>query len=162
MAPRTAGLRAVPPERDRRVAPSWSAGAYPGVWGVTLWTTDRAPLLMGLGEQGIDLSSLGRLVERCWHDVTRRSPGVILDEYVILPDRLRAVLHIAGDRRSGAIGRVVARFKTALARAVQVAGLGTADRIWEEGFDGHLVQGPDELVLWRRRIRAGREGLVPR
>src|SRR5436190_18610032 len=115
MAPQTAASTDIPPEGERRVAPSWSVGAYPGVWGVTLWTADRAPLLVGLGAQGIDLSSLGRLVERYWADVTRFSPGVILDEFVILPDRLRALLHVSGDRRSGAIGRVIARFKTALA-----------------------------------------------
>ena len=132
---------------------AWSAG----VWAITLWTAGRAPRFVGMGPKGLGLNELGELVQRHWEEAFAPNPTVTLDELGVLPDRLRALIHVPWDRPAGALGRIVARFKRSLTRSARQAGLlGRNSCLWEVGFEGSLVKGPDELAFWRRRIRVAR------
>ena len=126
-----------------------------GVWAISLWARDREPIFYGLTATGAGLNGLGRLVRQAWLDLASAYPGIILDEFVILPDHLRAVVHIPANAEAGAIGRIIGRLKNSFARAAHGAGLTGRSPLLETGFEGFLIKGPDELAFWRRMIRAG-------
>ncbi|MEO8452874.1 MAG: hypothetical protein ABI647_24005 [Gemmatimonadota bacterium] len=126
-----------------------------GVWAVSLWARDRTPIFCGLTASGAGLNQMGELVRKAWLDLASAYPGIILDEFVVLPDRLRAVLHVPSNLKAGAIGRIVGRLKNTFARAAHAAGLTGRAPLLETGFEGFLLKGPEELAFWRRMIRAG-------
>ena len=144
-----------PPTPPRHLHPR----AQGGVWAVTLWTVDRAPLLVGLSDDGVGLSQLGRVVQQLWEDLPRRFDGVTPDEFVVLPDRVRAIVHVAQGPRPGSITRLVAWIKARANRLARDRGLAAGRPIWEPGFEGQLLTSAEELGLWRRRIRAGLDGV---
>lgn len=140
-----------PPAREALAPPAGELG----VWAVTLWAAGRAPLLVGLGPGGVGLSQLGRIVRAEWRALGRRYRGIALGEYAVLPDRLRALLHVAGGRPR--LERAVASFT---ARVARTAGA-EAGRLWEPGLEASLLLGPEELERWRRLIRAAAAGIFP-
>ncbi len=133
-----------------------------GVWGVTLWTANRAPLLVGLDPvAGVALSPLGRLAQAEWRALEGPGTNLVLGEFTILPDRLRGLVHVTGG--SAALGRALARFTARAGGARSSQGA----PVWERRWEACLLLGPEELEAWRRRIRAGpaglfREGCTPR
>lgn len=133
-----------------------------GVWGVTLWTANRAPLLVGLDPvAGVALTPLGRLAQAEWRALEGPETDLVLGEFTILPDRLRGLVHVTGG--SAALGQALARF---MARAGGACS-GHGAPVWERRWEACLLLGPEELESWRRRIRAGpaglfREGCTPR
>jgi hypothetical protein len=145
--------------REPTPPPAWTPRARPGVWALTLWTADRAPLLVGLNDEGVGLSHLGRLVQQIWEDLPRRFAGVIPDEFVVLPDRVRAIVHVGRAPRPESVARVVAWIKARANRLAREAGLGGGRRVWEPGYEGQLLTSAEELGFWRRRIRAGLAGV---
>lgn len=136
--------------------------ATAGVWGVTLWTARRAPLLVGLDPAaGVALTLLGRLAQAEWHALEGPGTSLVLGEFTILPDRLRGLVHVTGG--PAALGQALARF-TARAGGARSGHRGP---VWERRWEACLLLGPEELESWRRRIRAGaagifREGWTPR
>lgn len=126
-----------------------------GVWAISLWTRNREPILYGLTAGGAGLNALGRLARQSWLELASAYPEIILDEFVILPDHLRAVLHVPPNAEAGTIGRIIGRLKNSFARAAHKAGLTGRSPLLETGFEGFLIRGPEELALWRRMIRAG-------
>jgi hypothetical protein len=126
-----------------------------GIWALTLWTANRAPLLVGLNEEGVGLSHLGRLVQQIWEDLPRRFSCLTPDEFVILPDRVRAIVYLEWGRPHESIVRIVAWVKARINRLAREHGLVSGRPIWEAGFEGQLLASVEELGLWRRRIRAG-------
>ena len=139
-------------------ASAWVPGA--AIWGITLWTAERAPLLVALTGQGVGLSPLGRIAQREWEDLHRRFPGIAQHDFAILPDRMRALLHVPRSHRIGTVGRMLRWFKASVQRAAAAAG-SPHRAVWAPGFDGHLITNPEELWLWRRRIREGLSRFAP-
>jgi len=125
------------------------------VWAITLWTADRAPLLVGLTGQGLGLSRLGRLARQHWEGLDDRFPCIAHRDFAILPDRMRALVHIPWNHRVRAVGRIVRWFKASVERAARKQDLIEAAPIWDAKFEVQLVSSAEELWLWRRRINAG-------
>lgn len=77
--------------------------SLPGEYFVTICTRDRAPTLADL--------RLSEIVQTTWHELPRRFPGVVLDEFVIMPNHIHAIIVFAEDLGAmpGAptLGRVV-------------------------------------------------------
>lgn len=129
-----------------------------GVWTLTLWTVGRAPLLVGIGREGLGLTPLGRLVDEECRGIERRFPEVLRDEFVVLPDRVRILVHVPPSSARLSVGRLVAWLKARVGRRARAAGLAAA-ALWETGYEGQVLLGPEELAICRRRIRAGLSGL---
>lgn len=126
---------------------------HSGIWAVTLWTAGRVPSLVAFGTKRVDASLLGRLVLDRWGGIPSRFPDLVIDEFAILPDRFRALVHTPRLRR---LERAVLWFKAAVSREARVTALSFRSHLWETGAELQPVAAAEELVSWRRRIRTGR------
>ncbi|MSR01583.1 MAG: hypothetical protein EXR94_02415 [Gemmatimonadetes bacterium] len=126
---------------------------HSGIWTVTLWTAGRIPSFVAFGTKRVDASLLGRLVLDRWRDIPTRFPELIVDEFAILPDRFRALVHISSLRR---LERAVLWFKATIGREARVTALPCPNHLWETGAELQPVAAAEELASWRRRIRTGR------
>jgi REP element-mobilizing transposase RayT len=75
------------PERDYR---------RQGPYFVTVCTYERRCILWETTGGAADLSPLGKIVRDCWEDIPRHSAGVVLDEFVVMPNHLHGVLFLRG------------------------------------------------------------------
>ena len=130
------------------------------VWAVTLWTAGRAPLLVGLNGDGLGLSRLGLVARQQWEDLSRRFPTIVHHDFAILPDRMRALIHIARSHRVRTVTRVVRWFKGSVERSARGGRVPRPAPVWDSEFHLQLVSSVEELGLWRRRIRAGLAGAL--
>ena len=124
-----------------------------GIWTITLWTAGRVPSLVTLSRPRIGASLLGTLTLDLWGTLNTRFPPLTLDEFALLPDRFRALLHTEADKP---LIRAVQWFKAAVDREARRRGLSQRGVIWETGFERFAVDSIEELASWRRRIRTGR------
>lgn len=127
----------------------WQAG----IWAVTFWTAGRIPSLVTFGTRRISASLLGALVLERWGQLNSHFPKVAVDEFAVLPDRFRALVHAPS---LAELDRAVAWFRTATIQEARLASLTRSSVVWETGQELMAVETAEELVSWRRRIRAGR------
>lgn len=133
-----------------------------GIWAVTMWTAGRVPSLVTFATARMGASLLGRLVLERWEQMADSFDELTVDEFAILPDRFRAVVHSPGLAQ---IELALAWFRAAVAQEARLAGLAANGAVWETGSDLIPIESAEELVSWRRRIRTGQalglSGRVP-
>ena len=66
-----------------------------GAYFVTLCTFQRECRFGEVVDGGLRLNEVGIAADACWRTITRHFPHVRLDEFVVMPNHLHAVLHIA-------------------------------------------------------------------
>lgn len=124
-----------------------------GVWAVTMWTAGRLPTLVTFGPKRIQASLLGALVLERWEQMATTFIDMTVDEFAILPDRFRAIVHA---ETVAQLELGLAWFRAALAQEARLANLSSTGAVWETGSDMVPIESIDELTSWRRRIRTGR------
>ena len=142
---------------------SWDYCA-PGRYMVTLTLADRSREWLGklagkpastMAAAGarVTLTELGHIVDEKWHEIAAKWPGVEVEEFVIMPDHLHGILHIA--RRQGhPLGQIVGSFKarsTSAARklAGRLAGKPASTMAAERPIvPASLLAGPSGSSLW--------------
>lgn len=124
-----------------------------GILAVNFWTAGRAPSLVTFGERHVGPSLLGLLVLERWAQMATVFPALTLDEFAVLPDRFRALVHSPS---MAEVELAIAWFRAAVGQEARLAGLAAAGIVWEYGHDLHPVESPEELASWRRRIGTGR------
>lgn len=123
------------------------------VWSITLWTAGRTPGLVDFGGCRVGPSLLGRLVLERWEQLASVFPEVSLDEFAVLPDRFRALVHA---RVVAQVELALSWFRAALAHEARLARLSDSGLLWEVGAEIGPIESLEEWLSWRRRIRAGR------
>lgn len=123
------------------------------IWTITLWTAGRVPSLVSFADGRVEPSLLGVLTLTHWSRLAGSYPTLVLDEFALLPDRFRALIHAEQERL---IGVAVAGFKRRLTGAARERGLLRTSWLWEAGYQRLPVESVEELASWRRRIAAGR------
>jgi putative transposase len=129
-----------------------------GVYCVTICTQNRIPWLGRVVNDRVELSDIGRIVEREWQRVPRARPSLTLDEWIIMPDHLHGILvfgHVPGDGERGvgrltahSLGAVVGHFKSGVTK--HVWGKGYRDFAWQERYFDQIVR--DERSLHELRL----------
>ena len=93
----------------------------PGSVFVTICTSGRQPLFGVVTDEMVSLSPVGQMVHDAWNRVPDRFPGVLLDEWIVMPDHLHAVLMIGADPASpfstATVSDVVRWFKSSTVAA---------------------------------------------
>jgi len=69
----------------------------PGAYYVTMVAHQRHCRFGVVVDDQVVLNAAGRMVEAHWLDLPRRFPGVVLDEYVVMPNHLHGIIVIERD-----------------------------------------------------------------
>jgi len=123
------------------------------VWAITLWTRNREPRLVGSSGPAIDPRTPRAMVIADWRDVGRDAPDLILGDFAVLPDRLRALLYLAAGGTEDTLASALGSFLT---RSTARLGLRGAS-LWEPRMECAKIESPLELAVWQQRIRSTRD-----
>ena len=131
-----------------------------GAYLVTVCVAGRRPLLGTIRAERQCLSRLGRLTLACLHDIEHHHAGVQLDEHVVMPDHVHAIVPLPPNRPDGrgegrlapirtpTLGVVVGTFKAAVSRRSGRRGL------WQRGYHDRIIRDERELGALREYVAA--------
>jgi putative transposase len=130
----------------------------PGTYFITVCTYKRDCLLGEIAAGRVRLSSSGRIVEQAWRWVGDRYSSVELDEWVVMPNHLHAILtirdpHLADstNRPAKSLGRLTAAFKGTSTNEINRT-RGAHAPVWQRGFYDHIVRTEEDLARIRRYV----------
>jgi putative transposase len=136
-----------------------SAGAY----FVTLCTKDKNCLFGRVEEGAMLLNNYGEMAERFLQILSVRYPGVILDEYVVMPNHVHAVLIIMdGDvgethepplRRKFSLPLIMGFYKMNTAKELNQLRQTPGCPVWQRSYYERVIRNENELREIRSYIR---------
>ena len=136
-----------------------------GVYFVTICVHDRRCMFGEVKDRATFLNELGQLVVSEWLRTPVVRPQAVLDQYVVMPNHVHAMIAIEDSRRgvspyarpifrspSQTVGAIVRGFKSATTRRINEI-RGTAGRmIWQRNYYEHVVRNDNELARIREYI----------
>jgi REP element-mobilizing transposase RayT len=127
----------------------------PGFYFVTLCIQDRLPLLGTIAGDQVIYSPAGALVCECCEEIPHRSPGIMLDTLVVMPDHLHAILSLTREPLS--LSDVIHHLKS---RATAQYAIGVRysnwppfhGKLWQQGFYDRVIRDDQELAAIRAYV----------
>lgn len=143
-------LVARPSMKRRKVGHDYCGVA---IYMVTLSVQGRRPLLGTLygpddrhSVPWVYPSQVGLAVKRAWHEIPQYHPQVKLLGLQLMPDHVHGIIHVTSPMPQP-LGRLILGFKKGCRDAIKSIALGQ-DRLWEEGYNDRILQGPGQLDRW--------------
>lgn len=132
------------PRRRRNRIDGFDYAAH-GAYFVTVCVAGRRSLLGAMEGDGVLLSPLGAIALECLRAVPNHHDGVKVDEHIVMPDHVHAIVVLVG--AGPTLATIVGTFKAAVTRRS-----GERD-FWQRGFHDHVVRDEDDLRRLREYIR---------
>jgi REP element-mobilizing transposase RayT len=120
-----------------------------------------APTVCAL--DNMELSPIGKIIDRQWNDIPNQYPYIGLDEYVIMPNHFHGIMIIEHPNKTGAeasaaptISKIIRAFKSKCAaeylKYIQQNSLNVSAKIWQRSFYDHVIRTDGELNKIREYI----------
>lgn len=134
--------------------------ATPGSYFVTICANDRVPRFSQVRKHDVMLTDAGEMALSEWMNLEARFPRVELDDVILMPDHMHAIIWLTGDGEGESpvkLGRVVQAFKSlttnAYSRGVRELGWPSFDRkLWQPGYFEHIIRSDRSLERHREYI----------
>lgn len=116
----------------------------------------------------MELSPLGEVVRNEWSAIPAVTPGVLLDEFVVMPNHLHGVVKFpevdngAGEgvlrfapsnRGRPTLALVIRKFKARATVRARILASELTFQVWQRGYYEHVVRGEGDLERIRDYIR---------
>jgi putative transposase len=140
-----------------------------GAYYISICAQDRKCLFGEIRNGKIILSECGRIVENWWNTIPERYEGVVLDEYVIMPNHMHAIIVINGDtdngvgaihelplrikRRGMILPKIIGYFKMNTAKQINQMTNATGRTVWQRNYLEHVIRNEKSLYIIREYIR---------
>jgi putative transposase len=147
--------------------------SQPGMYFITVCTLGRKNLLGEVVSKEVELSEIGKIVEKCWLDIPEHFPNVQLDRHVVMPNHLHGIVflreypedlvgvrYIEPQRATKgnefqhmtpkSIGSIVQAFKAAVTRICRRRDI--AQVSWQRNYYEHIIRDGEELDRIREYI----------
>ena len=116
---------------------------------VTICTQGRVPRF--------EQPALRTILEETWHALPERFAGLILDEYVIMPDHVHFIVRLSASTKHVSLGQVVGAYKSLTSvkwlKHLEMTGLNEQGKFWQRNYMERVIGDEDELVRIRAYIR---------
>lgn len=132
--------------------------AEPGAYFITVCAFNKALLFGEISEGEMHLNAEGLIVAEEWVRTERVRPNLSLDEYVVMPNHLHAIVivdHDVGATRwvahenrqtpgpsPDSIGAIVGQFKSVSTKRINARANTPGNRVWQRNYYEHVI--PDE------------------
>ena len=121
-------------------------------------------------DNALVLNPLGQIADETWASIAQRRPDVQIDEYVVMPNHVHALLwlvpqpHAAqsagpgkprrfGDAIAGSLSALLGLYKSSVAQQAQRRSLIVDAALWQRNFHDHIVRDDRELQRIRDCVR---------
>ena len=138
----------------------------PASFFITICTADRRCTLGAVHEDSVILTSDGEVVREQWLISSSVRPGVILDEFVIMPNHLHAILFIPSppeessgarcaplQRKRRSLGALVGGFKSRVTSILRKNHCNPMLSPWQVGFHDEIIWNSRKLDRLREYVR---------
>ena len=151
--------------------PGWDY-TLPGSYFVTICTQGRKPYFGRVANATVDLSPIGEYVDACWKEVPQHHQHIEIDDFVVMPNHMHAIVIIGGPERlpelrrrekfkrvaelngvrpkANSLGSVVGSFKSAVTQWCEAQQM---EFEWQPRFHDRIIRGENSLKAVREYIR---------
>lgn len=133
-----------------------------GAYFVTFCTHQRTHLLGHVEAGQVCLNEAGAEVLRCHEALSERFLGIQLDEMVVMPNHVHAIIWLDGVRTGQApsLQAVVGAWKSLSARGINQRRRMTGAPVWQQRFYDHIIRSETDLERIRLYIQQNPEKWV--
>jgi REP element-mobilizing transposase RayT len=134
---------------------------HEGIYFVTICTQNRECLFGDIIDGKIKLNDTGHVVTETWKWLAIQYDYVELDEWVVMPNHIHAIIVIT-DRRGGSrtaptakrkpIGRLIGAFKTVSTKRINQMYGSPGAKLWQRNYYEHIIRNDNELHHIRQYI----------
>lgn len=151
--------------------PGWDY-TLPGWYFVTICTEGRQPSFGWVSNAIVHLSAVGKYVDACWKEVPQHHQHIDIDDFVVMPNHMHAIVIIGGPERlpeprkrkkfkqvaelntvrpkANSLGAVVGSFKSVVTQWCQAQRI---DFEWQPRFHDRIIRGKNSLTATWEYIR---------
>jgi putative transposase len=106
-----------------------------------------------LMDDQISLNKYGQIINKSWKSIPARFPSVELDEYIIMPDHIHAIiiLNNTSEEQTQNLSKIISYFKCSLMKRVHDAGLNKLKL--QKSFNDRIIRNEKELSNIRFYIK---------
>lgn len=122
-----------------------------GIYFVTICTRDRQCLFGEISEVTMKLSEMGKIAEKCWNDIPKHFPHMVLDDYIVMPNHIHGIIIINQSLKKGecysplqlrgtskTIGSAIRGFKIGVTQWARKNT--TLNDVWQRNYYEHVVR----------------------
>lgn len=124
--------------------------ASSGAYFVTVCAAGRKCLFGTIDGTAVRLTLCGNVVEESWRWLGERYPFIRLDEWIVMPNHLHAIIWLGSDC-SKPLGSLIGAFKTVSSRGISAL-VGTRVQVWQRSYHEHIVRSDESLLALRQYI----------
>jgi putative transposase len=144
--------------------------ALGGGYFVTIATHKHIPYFGEVVDDEMCLNAIGEIVQECWYKLPKHSPNVILDEFIVMPNHLHAILfineqvvggrHASPDKgivlrarhasplrksKKGTLSTIIGSYKSAVTKRINQHLKTAGQSIWQRSFYDRVIRDEDDL-----------------
>jgi putative transposase len=140
---------------------------------VTICSYNDANIFGQMNEKTVMLNSIGVIARKCLTQIPEHFSNVIINEHIIMPNHIHAIIIINNNKdsgsgtinraptkiekfgapKSGTLSRIISAYKAAVTREVNRRNTGHAIKIWQRNYYEHVIRNEKELSIIRNYIR---------
>lgn len=132
---------------------------------ITICTYNRQPLFGSLENSRIVLSEFGMILKNRWSQIPISIPGVLTDEFIIMPDHIHGILWFGTDETdtgstcSEALHWLKLMTQRDISKAAKSGSPRYQEKLWQRGFYDRIIRSDRELEEIRCYIRTNPDRL---
>ena len=102
----------------------------------------------------MSLNCIGELVRTSWLATATLRPGTVLDEFLIMPNHMHAIVHLPFRSQPRTLFRLVGGFKSHVTSMARTMASDDKLVVWQKRFNDRIIRSGKELEHFRAYIRA--------
>jgi REP-associated tyrosine transposase len=131
--------------------------SHAGPYFVTICTQNKVCSLGTVQGEHVDLSPTGKVVRESWYSLPERFPRIVLDEFIIMPNHLHAILSFVGEGlappSSGcSLPSVIGAFKSISTIRINRLLKRANQPLWQRSYYDHIIRNGDDMKNAQRYI----------
>jgi putative transposase len=136
-----------------------------GYYFITLCTKNRAHAFGEIRNGKLIENEQMKICRACWFDLPNHYPNCILDEFIIMPDHIHAIIQInngklnSGDKKHP-LSEIIRAFKTFTARKINEYQNTAGKTFWQRDYYEHIIRDKNALNRIREYIRNNPKGSI--
>ena len=123
-----------------------------GGYFITICLQNRELLFGEIVDAQMQLSIVGKMIQKWWQELENKFPNVVLGQYIIMPNHLHGIIHInwRTHRSAPTIGDMVQWFKTMSTneyiRGVKSGKFTPFEKsLWQRNYWEHVIRNDNDL-----------------
>ncbi|RMH24730.1 MAG: transposase [Planctomycetota bacterium] len=173
-SPPTRAPRRKPPKKRRSTRLKGFDYAQEGAYFVTICSFQRDCNFGEVIEAEMRPNDYGRIVEATWAEIPEHHPTTILDEFIVMPNHIHAVMFIVGATpaspvatsptpgtpipvvpgpKRGSLGAIIGSFKASVTRKINRLRQSPGMPVWQRNYYDHVIRSERELLRIRTYIQ---------